>query len=498
MLTEETVTNGAANAAMLRDNTQVAQFLPLDMIRPSPLNPAGRTKGHEFDELVASVRTHGVLVPILVRPVKSGYELVAGHRRLAAARAAGLAVISAVARELSDEASLELQLVENLQRSDIHPLEEAEGYRQLQLHKLDVARIAEKIGRSVAYVYDRLKLSNLTPELKKHFRDGDIAAGHAVILARLSQKDQARATKDALFVRETGLLFDPMEETRSDRDRMKAISARELQGWVNKHVRFDPENVDPMLFPETALALEEAPKVIPITTESYIPDEARTKERTFFPASWKRADGRKGSKQCEYSILGAVVIGARKGDAFQVCVAKDRCQTHWATEIRERKASAKRRESGTSKVGDRDRTPLAEQPKTKEYKALAEALERERTKADAEIDARVIKAAGALSHEAVLRLLLNERDYDLREYLVAKGIKLGDLKAWAKKAPIALVKEALVFIEHSNDAGVAEAIGIDLTAIYKLAEKRARESLKEPTSTTPNATKPAKTKKRTR
>jgi ParB/RepB/Spo0J family partition protein len=492
---DEAVTNGTKNGAP----TNVAQFLPIEIIRPSPLNPAGRTKGLEFDELVASVKTHGILVPILVRPVKVGYEVVAGHRRLAAARAAGLLVISAVARELSDEQSLELQLIENLQRSDIHPLDEAEGYRSLHREwKLPVARIAEKIGRTVVYVYDRLKLNDLTPELKKHFRDEDIAAGHAVVLARLSQADQKRALKDALFVRESGLLFDA-DEPRGDRarDPMKAVSARELQAWVNKHVRFNTGDVDHMLFPETALALEAAPKVIPITTEHYIPDEARTKERTFFPASWKRADGRQGSKTCEYAVLGAVVIGARKGDAFQVCVSKDRCLVHWASEIRERKAATKRRETGTAKVGERAK-PAAD---PKQQKALQEALEREQEKAHKEIQARVIKAAGALSHEAVLRVLAGACEYELREYLTVKGLSVerGKVGAWAKKAPIQLVKESLVYAQYVNgDEDFLKALGIDADPIWKLADKRARESLKEPVSTTPNATKPTKSKKRTR
>lgn len=99
--------------------------IPLAEIKPSKTNPRRVVNGHAFDELAASVAAHGVLQPVLVRPTEKGYELVAGHRRFAAAQKAGLERIPAAVRDLTDVEALEIQLIENLERSDLHPLEEA-------------------------------------------------------------------------------------------------------------------------------------------------------------------------------------------------------------------------------------------------------------------------------------------------------------------------------------------------------------------------------------
>jgi len=169
-------------------------LLYLELIVPSSTNPRREANSASLDELTESIRAHGVLQPILVRPFDGpGYKIVAGHRRAEAARRAGFLQIPAVIRDLSDEEALELQVVENLQRSDLHPLEEAEGYRQLMATKhYDVARIAERVGRSIKYVYDRVKLLSLTKRAQVLFLDGKITAGHAVILAGLKPQDQER------------------------------------------------------------------------------------------------------------------------------------------------------------------------------------------------------------------------------------------------------------------------------------------------------------------
>lgn len=360
------------------------QSIQLGQIAPSKTNPRRAPTKDDVRqrELEESIRAHGVLQPVLVRPLngkataKISFELVAGHRRYAAATAAGLDEIPALVRELDDKQALEIQLIENLERADLHPLEEAEGYRQLMaVAKYDVARIAEKIGRSVKYVYDRVKLLQLTKESRQLFLDDVITAGHAIILARLNPKDQAAAIDtdvapyrqhQALFSEEYSL-WDPyrdedgepfpLEKKKSPYAGLKVRTVRELQAWVDQYVRFDATNVDPMLFPETVKELDLAgrgspgrattKKVIPITHSNFIQPSAR-EGRTYGPRSWKRADGLERSKTCELSVTGFVAVGPHRGDAFAVCVNKDKCTVHWGAEIRARAKRTKGASTGTS------------------------------------------------------------------------------------------------------------------------------------------------------
>lgn len=195
---------------------------------------------------------------------------------------------------------------------------------------------------STKYVYDRMKLCALVEPLRKVFLADGITSGHAIILARLSAVDQRRCmdAADGLFDAERGLYSTGAER--------KSRSVRELQGWVDKHVRFDAGAADPMLFPDTIQVVTEAKeaeeKIIPITYEHYIPPEAR-EGRTFGPRSWKRADGGVGrdncgrskkSKPCAHAVTGFVAVGRDRGEAFKVCVARDRCRIHWGQEIREK------------------------------------------------------------------------------------------------------------------------------------------------------------------
>lgn len=298
-----------------------------------------------MQELTDSVARLGVVQPILVRPLKDGYELVAGHRRYAAATAAGLTEIPVAVRELSDLEVLECQLVENLARAGLHPLDEAEGYRTLMAkHKYEVARIAERTGRSVKYVYDRVKLLDLTKEAKALFLEDRFTPGHAILLARLTPAYQATAIERALFDHES-LLFGPEGLGEAEEPPKKPISVRELQAWIDRKVRFDAKQIDPMLFPETELALrssrERAEKIVPITHEFSLSPEVKGDERTLCSRSWKRADGNEGSKPCDLSVTGVIVIGYGRGEAFKVCAAKEKCSIHWGKEIREREKGKK-------------------------------------------------------------------------------------------------------------------------------------------------------------
>jgi ParB/RepB/Spo0J family partition protein len=323
-------------------------------------------------ELAASIKANGILQPLLVRPKAGKYELVCGHRRLAAARQAGLDQVPVFARDMDDVSALAAQIIENVQREDTHALDEADAYRRLlTTAKLDVATIAARVGRSVPYVYDRMRLAALVPEVKQLFRADRITPGHAVVLARLEPKQQKLAiddTKGGLFESED-LLFAPGDGYRPNRDGISALklrTVRELQGWIDEHVKFDPAAQDlPQLFPDTHAALaaakEQAEKIVPITHDYHVHPDARDGQRTFGPMSWKQADGQAKSKTCDRSVTGVFVIGPCRGEALKVCVDKA-CDVHWGKAKREAKARSralkadqKRQAEAKRREADRDR-----------------------------------------------------------------------------------------------------------------------------------------------
>lgn len=170
--------------------------LPIDLIDESPFNPRKTFEG--LDELAESIRTKGVLQPGLVRPVGQRYELVYGHRRLRAARLAGLRTYPAIVRELSDAQVLEVQIVENAQRADVHPLEEADGFLRLQRdHGYTIEDLAAKTGKTKRYVYERLRLTTLCPEARELFLEGKLSLATALIVSTvLHPERQARAAEE--------------------------------------------------------------------------------------------------------------------------------------------------------------------------------------------------------------------------------------------------------------------------------------------------------------
>jgi len=177
------------------------QLIPLEAIRIGGANPRRHFDEAKMAELTESVRRHGVLQPVLVRhwpdPGSDRYELVAGERRYRAASKAGLSEIPTLIRELSDAQALELQVIENLQREDLHPLEEAEGYRQLhEVHGYAVEDLAAKVGKSRMYIYGRLKLCALSKPAKEAFLEGQFSASIALLLTRLQEPQQADALKE--------------------------------------------------------------------------------------------------------------------------------------------------------------------------------------------------------------------------------------------------------------------------------------------------------------
>lgn len=169
--------------------------LPLASVIPNPHQPRKEFDPRALDDLAASIKSQGVLQPILVRPLpgKPGsYELVAGERRLRASRMAGLREIPALVRDLDDRESLAIALIENLQREDLNAVEEAEGYKQLlEQFGLSQEELARQLGKSRPALANSLRLLNLPPDMLKDVREGRISAGHGRALMSVSDPEAA-------------------------------------------------------------------------------------------------------------------------------------------------------------------------------------------------------------------------------------------------------------------------------------------------------------------
>ena len=171
--------------------------LPLAMLDESSTNPRRTFEPSKLVELAHSISVHGLIQPITVRPKGERFEVVAGARRFRAAQIAELANVPTRILELSDEQTLEVQIIENSQREDVHPYEEAAGYqRLLDLPGYDVAALASKCGKSQSHVYARLTLLQLIPEIAEAFQQERITASHANLLARLTPEQQTEAFKN--------------------------------------------------------------------------------------------------------------------------------------------------------------------------------------------------------------------------------------------------------------------------------------------------------------
>lgn len=169
--------------------------IEIGRLKPSPTNP--RKSLGDITELAESIRAKGIIEPIVGRPIPDGYEIVCGHRRAAAAKAAGLATVPVLVRELDDDQVLDLQLAENIDRADLSPLEEAEAYALRLERGQSVQHVADRIGRTPAYVAQRLKLLELPQEAREALASGELTLGVAQLIARIpNPKLQEEALKE--------------------------------------------------------------------------------------------------------------------------------------------------------------------------------------------------------------------------------------------------------------------------------------------------------------
>lgn len=446
----------------------------IEKIFPSKTNPRTHFAEAYLDELAGSIRDKGLIQPIVVRPrtVKHGaratdeLEIVAGECRWRASKKAGLAFIPAIVREYSDEQVLEAQLIENLHRTDLTPLEQAVGYRRLidgNPTKHSAATIATRIGMSEAWVWDRLKLNDLVSEAKSLLETERITTGHAILIARQKPEDQTRIIKvdkdvnrygsgsrDGLWRVDFGFDYDEQDKAKkADKYAgLKPCSVRELEAYIHDHIRFDVEHAakaQPFEFDQLPARVSEAEakpgrgkKVVAITHSYRVADDARDEsDRTYGSESWERADGQEKSKTCEHAVLGVVAAGDGYGQAFEVCVARDTCRVHWGTVIRDKEKAAKARESG--KVATAEKREQAAEKREAARRAEEEQKRARWTKFVPALKKAVFEAAGKLKavngplYEKALRanrLPASTKPADLPRVLLLEALQIDFNHAW--------------------------------------------------------------------
>lgn len=214
--------------------------LPVDEIRPNPNQPRERFDDASLAELAASIRAAGVIQPLLVRRRGDGYELVAGERRLRAARLAGMERVPAVVKRLGDKEALELSLVENIQRENLTPLEEAQALARLANRwGLTQEELAAAVGKDRSAIANTLRLLRLPEPCKKALAEGRITRGHALALLMLPTESQQvavleRILREGLSVRETEEIARRARPARTRRRRPRPAVIVDLEERLSR------------------------------------------------------------------------------------------------------------------------------------------------------------------------------------------------------------------------------------------------------------------------
>jgi len=221
------------------------QLLPIHRVEPNPNQPRRDFDEEELQALADSIATHGVVQPLTVRELPSGYyQIIAGERRWRAARMAELKEVPAVIIEADDKKTMELALIENLQRQDLNPVEEAMGYRSLmEDYGLTQEDTAKRVGKSRPAVANALRLLSLCPEVLELVRSGKLSAGHArAVLSLKSEKAQKEAANKivnlGLSVRQAELLCKNLgKEPAPEKEPTLAVNyVAECEKYLSKHL----------------------------------------------------------------------------------------------------------------------------------------------------------------------------------------------------------------------------------------------------------------------
>jgi ParB family transcriptional regulator, chromosome partitioning protein len=348
--------------------------LPLDALTESPNNPRKSFDEAGLNELAASIKAQGILSPLVVRPVGQHFEIVAGARRYRTAQRAGLETVPVRIVELTDAQAIETSIVENLIRADVHPMEEASGFRillDMEEPKYTIEQISARTGKIPAFICARLKLTELVlPVVEAFYRD-EIGVGHALLLAKLQSAQQEEA-----------LAACYQEQYTSGATKRVLLPVRHLQQWIEHNILleladapFSKENA--MLVPEVGSCVEcprrtghnvllfaglaaqhdsctdpkcwtmkvdahvrqtiaAKPKLVQISTtygtskdnSAVVPRNKYVEIRSEKPANPKQRDWPE-YKTCKFTTEAIVTEGNEKGELRKVC-ANSNCPIHHA------------------------------------------------------------------------------------------------------------------------------------------------------------------------
>ena len=203
-----TTASGTATAPAREAAHPGPQHIDIDLIEPSPYQPRTRFREEALDELARSIQASGIIQPLVVRPIGSRFQLIAGERRWRAAQRAGLTKISVIVRQASDELALEMTLVENIQREDLNAIEAARAFELLMAEaQLTQEAVAARTGKDRATVANAIRLLKLEPKIQDWIEEGKLTAGHgrallAVTDAQLRMRYAQRAARGGLTVRQ--------------------------------------------------------------------------------------------------------------------------------------------------------------------------------------------------------------------------------------------------------------------------------------------------------
>ena len=221
---------------------EIVSDLNISELRPNPYQPRKNFDQEKLEELAKSIKEHGILQPIIVKKDIKGYIVIAGERRFKASSIANVQTIPAIIREYSDELMMQHALIENLQREDLNPIEEAKSYRLImQKMNLTQERFSEKIGKSRAYVANMMRLLSLPEFVTDAIETKDISIGHAKILAGI--KDKELVLKYAMIIKEKQISVRELEELVKGTDASPKQGKKKEQLPVDTYIKSVESNL---------------------------------------------------------------------------------------------------------------------------------------------------------------------------------------------------------------------------------------------------------------
>jgi len=487
--------------------------LPLVSLTETATNPRRSFDQTALGELAESIKTQGILAPLVVRAVGQHFEIVAGARRYRAAQLAGLETAPVRIVELTDAQALETSIVENLQRRDVHPLDEANGFAalmRLEEPKYSIEQIAAKVGKAPAFILARLKLVELVPAVVEAFSQDEIGLGHALLLAKLQSAQQEEAL--AACYQE--------QYTNGSKAKRILLPVRHLQQWIEHNILLELaaapfSKEDAALVPEAGACLDcpkrtghnvllfeglthadqcsdpkcyaakvdahvrqtvaAKPKLVQISTaygtpkdgSAVVPRNKYVEIRIDKPTNQKQRDWPE-YKTCKFTTEAIVTEGSEKGELRRVCASPE-CPVHHAKKQRSNVAA--------------DASVKAEQEKRRREEALAQATGLRVLSAIVEaVPVRLMKRDLLFVVER-LAAMLDERRLAivLRQHGIGKAKGPADtpaklLVAFIRKAEESILGRLLVEVAilqsagSANDSGkllkeAAEFYRVDLNAI---------------------------------